>query len=530
MKSMITACGVAIWALLIGDRCSFESGALFDEKIRWVKLFGGLSKATLNFGHNRRAIACWYIATDNLYYLTRTTAEAAVLSLIVLGTTQTIAMAGGGIGETAFTTASNFRDSIGVSAHWEYKNSVYRARSEEIIAAIARLGVRHVRGYDSLISRELEQIGIGSMLVAGPEIGLPEAIADIIVDANATGSAIDAVEGPNEPDLFWPLHGYSYKGQGFPFGVIAYQRDLYQALKQRRSIAGVPVIGPSLGKTYDPPSHPNPFPGGSLTQSVDFGNFHPYPFGGNSFSDPFAYDTISKYYWNGNFPSVNLDEFPYAYDVYDPPFAPKSMMATETGYSTGSNGVSEAVQAKYIPRLFAEYLRLGIQRTYLYEFADLAPDPSGQNMDKHFGLVRSDLLPKPAYIALRSLIDLVTSVPNAGAEMANPSVEIFPHMPAEYDRLAYVHSLLVRQSESQALLLVWHEVASADTSVSPPRSIEVPLGNVDLSVSQPFSAVVWYDYGPDWEFRPHPVPAGIGRLSLPLKDEIVAVVLRNSSP
>jgi hypothetical protein len=501
--------------------------------IREITLLASPSKAVSSLGHLHCSIALLVaISKTTIGPAAHIAVSAAALVFTLLASPPTGASAGssGGIAETVVTTASNFRDSIGVSAHWELKNSVYRARSEEIIAAIARLGVRHVRGYDPLISRELQRHGIGSMLVAGPEVGMPETIADIVAHANADGSAVDAVEGPNEPDLFWPLHGYSYKREGFPAGVIAYQRDLYQALKQRRGIADVPVIGPSLGKTYDPPIRPNPFPGGLLTPSVDFGNFHPYPFSGNSFSYPFAYDTISKYYWNGNFPSVNLDEFPYAREVYAPPFAPKPMMATETGYSTWSNGVSEAVQAKYIPRLLAEYLRLGIRRTWLYEFADVAPDPSGQDMDRHFGLIRNDLLPKPAYVALRSLIALVAIVANGGAETANPSIAIVPQMPVGYDRFAYVHSLLVRQSETQALLLVWHEVASADTSVSPPRSIEVPLGSIDLSVAQPFSAVEWYDYGPAWEFRSHPVPVGTGRLRVPLRDEVIAVVLRNSSP
>ncbi len=39
------------------------------------------------------------------------------------------------------------------------------------------------------------------------------------------------------------------------------------------------------------------------------------------------------------------------------------MAATEAGYATHCKGVSEAVQAKYIPRLCCEYFRLGFRRT-----------------------------------------------------------------------------------------------------------------------------------------------------------------------
>ena len=111
------------------------------------------------------------------------------------------------------------------------------------------------------------------------------------------------------------------------------------------------MLGPSLGKTYDPGANqPNPFPAGSLTSVVDWGNFHPYP-GGNPFNVPFDYNTTQKYYWNSNFPSINIDEHPYLLEVYRAPFQPKPMAATETGYATDRNGVSEAVHGKYMPRL-----------------------------------------------------------------------------------------------------------------------------------------------------------------------------------
>ncbi len=58
-----------------------------------------------------------------------------------------------------------------------------------------------------------------------------------------------------------------------------------------------------------------------------------------------------------------MDEFPFAFDIYAPPFAPKPM-ATETGYSTFFDGPSEAAHAKYLPRLFCEYFRKGVQRTF----------------------------------------------------------------------------------------------------------------------------------------------------------------------
>ena len=428
-------------------------------------------------------------------------------------------------------SASAFRRTIGIGAHWDYKDTVYGRQSKALIADIVRLGIRHVRGYDPTISPVLAKHGVSAMLVAGPEAGLPDKIAGMVLKANARQAVIDAVEGPNEADLFWPEHHYSYLGKGFPAGVLAYQRDLFAAIRAESKLNGIVVIGPSLGRTYDPGTeHGNPFPPHSLANAVTYGNFHPYPFGGNSFSLPFPYDTIRRYYWNGNFPSVNLDEYPYEFKVYAPPFAPKLMAATETGYPTWRNGISEFVQAKYIPRLFAEYCRLGIQRTYLYELVDIASDPSGGNMNDHFGLIRNDMTVKPAFSALQSLLALTAPNGLIDAQTTGPSIRLLAHLPAGFDRPQAVHSLVVRRSTNEAILLIWHEVASMDTASDPPRTINVPVGSVDMETSKPWSITGWSDYGPVWDLKRHTTinttQTPTTDISVPLRDQIVTVRLR----
>ena len=422
-------------------------------------------------------------------------------------------------------TADTFLDTIGIGTHWNYKDSAYGQHTDLLIAAIAQLGVRHVRGFDPEISHRLAPQGVKTMLEAGPEVGDPKVILDIVRRANANGLVIDAVEGPNEADLFWPMHGDSYKGAGFPAGLLAYQRDLFDTFKHAPDQAGILMIGPSLGRTYDPGAgSPNPLPTGSLTQAVDLGNFHPYPFGGNPFSAPFSYGSIDHYYAQGNFPSVNLDQFPYAFAVYAPPFSPRPMASTETGYPTWHNGVSEAVQAIYLPRLIAEYFRLGIRRTYLYELADVLPDPSGQNMNDHFGILHNDGAPKPSFEALRSLIAILAAGARRTVASAPPRITMMARMPSGYDRSAYVHSLLLRESDTQSLLLVWHEVASADLASTPPRTIAVPDGSLDVTSAAPYRPDGWYGYGPDWQL--HRYAAGAGTLTIPLQDRIVVVSLR----
>ena len=90
---------------------------------------------------------------------------------------------------------------------------------------------------------------------------------------------------------------------------------------------------------------------------------------------------------------------PLAFISYAPPFAPKPMAATETGYPTHRSGSSELAQGKYLPRLFCEYFTHGVQRTFWYELVDEDefPDPNGDNVECHYGIIRKDLTPKPAY-------------------------------------------------------------------------------------------------------------------------------------
>ena len=346
-------------------------------------------------------------------------------------------------------SADAFVETIGVCTHWNYRDTPYHTAYASVKDRLLDLGIRHVRAGFSERVGDLGRAGVRITLGVEPLGGSPAEIRDKIkaINAAAPGS-IDAVEGPNEPDLFWTKPpSRSYHGQEFPAGVVAFQKDLFATLKADPATAGLTIIGPSLGKTYDPGGgSPNPFPKGSLTDAVDWGCFHPYP-GGNPFSVPFPYDSIAKYYWHGNFPSGNIDEFPYAFDVYAPPFAGKPMAATETGYATDRpGGTSEAAYAKYLPRLYAEYFRKGIVRTFVYELVD-----EWDRINDHeanFGLIRHDLRPKPAFGVLKDLIALlgepsVRSDFHPGALDYKMAVEAVPG----YERTGFVHHLLLQKSD-----------------------------------------------------------------------------------
>ena len=401
-----------------------------------------------------------------------------------------------GAAETARTTES-FIDSIGVCTHWSYSDTPYGYAYTQVKQALIASGIRHIRdGFNPHIA-ELAQLGIRSTVVAEPDTGAPEQIRDRIktINQNArgvNGSAIDAVEGPNEADLFW-ANKKTYQGKGVPEGLVQFQKDLYATLKADLATAKLIVIGPSLGKTYDPGGgSPNPLTKGSLTDSVDWGNFHPYP-GGNPFSFPFPYGTLAKYYWFGTFPSANLDEFPYALNTYHPPFAPKPMCATETGYSTFNDGQSEAVHAKYMPRLFAEYFRLGMRRAYSYEFVDEFADAAGTNREAHFGLLRRDLTPKPAYTALKNLLSLLTEPQmRAGFVPGSLDFKLDVQSVGEFNKTQYIHHVLLQKSTGDFYLLLWHEISNEDASAHPHRQITPPDMPVTITLTRPLGKAILF--------------------------------------
>ena len=80
---------------------------------------------------------------------------------------------------------------------------------------------------------------------------------------------------------------------------------------------------------------------------------------------------------------------------------------TEAGYhnalssTTGQPPASEEAAAVYMPRLLATAFGAGVERTFIYELVDEKPDPGLIDAEQHFGLLRNDLSPKPAFTASR---------------------------------------------------------------------------------------------------------------------------------
>ncbi len=480
-------------------------------------------------------------------------------------------------------SAARFIDSIGINAHWGYGGSRYADRYPQVKRLLIASGIRHVRG-DLSRAQDLAASGIKTMAVAdidthythfpafAPADGNDDTIRGVLANikkANAPLPAIDSVEGPNETDHFWTLFQKSYKGHGWRpktpgesqdaydkavllgiiQGTIGFQTDLYHALKADPATRNMMVLGPALGGTYAPNTIPNPMPAGSLTGAVDWGNFHPYPYGGNFDGYGGSYDTIvapHDYTHAGNFPSDSMDRddkgSPFAalaFVSYAPPFAPKPMAASETGYPTHRSGSSERAQGKYLPRLFCEYFTHGVQRTFWYELMDEDefPDPNGDNIECHYGIIRKDLTPKPAYTALKSLLTLLQDphpTPAFTPAALPYSLSVSPvrgyrepnsGMALDYDRTQYVHHLLLQKSDGTFYLLLWHEIADEDTSVKPHRQIQPPAMPATITLPPSIAAATVYAYDKAEVLQPTVGVISGGRLQVNVPDQVLVVRL-----
>jgi len=421
---------------------------------------------------------------------------------------------------TQAKSADSFVDSLCVGTHWLYGDTPYGSKYNAVKQKLVELGIRHVRdggSSEDIIAKmkELASVGIKTTFILDPNLGTapnksywsnPPSynIHDFVLKKVGT-NVIDAVEVLNEIDLFYNFLYWHPKdtakvdnNPSSPLYWLPYIRsmtkDTWTAMKSDPATAKLKVIGPSLGVTYSPS---NKSPLGDLSPYVDWGNFHPYPNGGNPFSIPFSYDKIDKYYWQGNFPSVNIDEFPFAFIVYQPPFGSKPMAATETGYYTtrGAKGISETMHGKYMPRLFLEYFRQGIVRTCSYEFVD---ERSDRNSDQaNYGLLRYDLSPKPAYTALKNVISVLKD-PGSSFKPGSLNYKLTFKPPAGYERTQYVHHLLLQKRDGSFYLVLWHEISNGDINSTPTREIQPPVIPTTLQLITPIRRAQVYsldDFG-----------------------------------
>jgi hypothetical protein len=407
--------------------------------------------------------------------------------------------------------ANSFVESIGVNTHVNYDDTAYGDYEVLLNPSLLYLGVRHIR--DGLADDDFMLNPYRDLLNYGIRVtGLvpyeTESMPALIAMIKTQRDVLEAVEGPNETDIFTQ---FSYQGQGFPEGTIAFMKDFYPAIKNDPQLRSLPVLQTTLA-----------FPGaesdngiradllGDLSAYADYGNSH-------------------NYFSFGEVPSgrIKNDHLPL-----NSPITPgKAMMSSEGGYQMGegdgykgtwddgqSAPFSEAVHGRYMLRYVLEQYRLGYQRSFIYELLD--------SDQPQWGLFRADGTPRPAAYGLRSMIKLLGEgswdntakrwvVPSFTVGSLNYSLSVAP---------TSVHSLLFQKSSGRFYLVLWNEVKNWDAVTG--RAVYPAPVSATLTLSQAVKQVrtflpLTHGMVATETFSSRPV-----NLSIPDHPLIVEIVLR----
>jgi trimeric autotransporter adhesin len=187
-------------------------------------------------------------------------------------------------------------------------------------------------------------------------------------------------------------------------------------------------------------------------------------------------------------PSFGMVDMQAKLDAYRAMTPGKPLVSTEEGWDTCPTGctrpqsVNERVQSKYTLRtLFWGLFDAGFERVMLYEMID---EPSF--LSKHwingayYGLLKSDLTPKPAYTSLKNLTSLLEEpgAPPPTLRGLNFSLS---------GSIANVKAYDLQKSNGTHYLVLYQDVpswdANTDTEISnPSQSLKVNLGSPSSSV------------------------------------------------
>lgn len=275
--------------------------------------------------------------------------------------------------------ADRFVDTVGVNVHLHYDHTAYKEDFERIKERLLELGVRHVR--DGLIDtawegyydrhNELGDAGIKGTFITSFDQSL-ELMASY---PSRVSRSFEAYEAPNEPDR-----------TNDPRWVQKLRATMNRLgeLKQVASVSHFPIVGPSL--TFEA-SYAQV---GDVSAFYDSANLHNYLAGRHPGTKGWGDGGYGSIEWNLRLARGTAGG--------------KPVITTEVGYQdlpSIEDSVPQDVVARYMPRLLIEQYRAGIQRTFIYELCDF--EHSG-----NYGLLNPDTSPKPAFHAVKGLLNLLS--------------------------------------------------------------------------------------------------------------------------
>jgi hypothetical protein len=349
--------------------------------------------------------------------------------------------------------SDTFTDSVGVNVH--IGSEPYATSFERFHDLLAASGIRHLR--DELRpSNDLDRwralnkrSDILFNILVSPATNT---VVEMMTYLAALGiERVSAMEGQNEGDSDWfmslPLAKPDWSNV-----VVNYQREVHDALRARYPSSQLPLLSPSV-INWKP---------------ADVALLRP----ANQYSDAVA---IHSYVQKAQEPETSDDYAAvswYLHNMRDAFKPGASALATECGYCNvvrpGTSGVSETAAALYLPRLLLNNFRLGILRTFLYEFLDGGTDPN--EGEHHWGLVRNDGTPKPGYHGIRNLLSALKGARRASN---SPPLRVASTAPD-------LRHIAFQDAQGQPLLAVWRAVRC--WNVEKAEDIPVPTVPIDISI------------------------------------------------
>jgi len=384
--------------------------------------------------------------------------------------------------QVAALSAGAFVRGFGVNMH----NGFYGTGYTENVPLVESL----VTAVGAAVVRDGMSVGQSNVCAEDATLGANGLRFDFIATTTTTPSQIQSwlrcvgtkyvasVEGPNEYDINHPPSDKNWVRT-----LTAAQESI--AATVRADDPGVAVIGPAVTTASAAKAL------GNLSAYLDDGNAHVY-FNG--------YNPGNTGYGENGYGSI-----PYALSAVKSISGSKPMFVTETGYGTagGAGQVSEAVQAKYMPRLMLEMAKDGVPEAIAYEFIDEGGAPFS-----NYGLLRSDLSLKPAYYAVQSLIWVLydtgpTMTGSLGIGISGQS--------------SNVASLLFRKSDGSYALALWLEVESCNPDTG--QNINVSPQAVKIQFARTLLSPTLYTYNSASKFQATSLqPAS--SFSLSVNDEV----------
>lgn len=396
-------------------------------------------------------------------------------------------------------------ESLGVCAHLSYSNTIYGRVDDVILPLVRDLGVRYVRDgiptgpginartWQYARSRKLVEIGVKfSCVTSDGVVGAPRTSYPQLEDAFEWYSeGIDMIEGSNETNLT--------RKPEWSSAVVEHQRALYSYVKQSEKLRRIPVAGPAL-------FIPGNAPAGDYSDAVDFGNVHAYP----GYAHPESTrDGKLDFYLEGA--RVNTGN--------------KPVIISETGYhaaletKSGHPPVSEAMIARYLPRLVLNCFRRNIRRTYVYELAD-THDRGPTDKESNFGLARASGQPKPGYYAIKNLIALFLDKgkPSQGRALG-------ARLSGDDATDAYV--MIFQRSSRDYLAAVWLGIQGWDRGALQTKAPVVR--RLKLQLDRPMRAVETVLFDDSGNTKGEKKPATGGEIEVNVSDQLSVVRLVETS-